>query len=240
MEKLLYAFWRGAPSAAELTRRFLSELAPALRARGAERLQLNVADFSDLSGALVNFTLHSTRPPPDGIVSFWLSSAYHRAPAEQLLASWCARFAGYAVAESTILANVRHPPTPGERTAGFSQVTFLQVPPRLTSEAWRRVWFEEHTPVGLETQANFFYIHNVVTTVLSADAPPFRGIVEEGFALEALRDSQAFYNARGDEARHQQHLARMMASCAKFIDFDRIDVIATSEYRLHGGHEPAL
>ena len=31
----------------------------------------------------------------------------------------------------------------------------------------------------------------------------------------------------------------MMQSCAKFIDFDRIDVIATSEYRLHDAPEPA-
>jgi len=30
-----------------------------------------------------------------------------------------------------------------------------------------------------------------------------------------------------------------MQSCAKFIDFDRIDVIATSQYRLHDAPEPA-
>ena len=75
---------------------------------------------------------------------------------------------------------------------------------------------------------------------LTAGAPPFRGIVEECFPPEALRDSQAFYNAPGDEPRHQRHLKLMMDSCAKFIDFDRIDVIATSEYRLHDGREPAL
>ena len=32
----------------------------------------------------------------------------------------------------------------------------------------------------------------------------------------------------------------MMDSCAKFIDFDRIDVIATSEYPLHSHDEPGL
>jgi hypothetical protein len=240
MEKLLYAFWRGTASADNLRQRFLRELAPALSELGAERLQLNIADFADLSGALVNFTLHNTRPVPDGIVSFWLSSAFRREPAETLLAGSFERIAGYEVAESTILANVRHPPRPGERTYGFSQVTFLQVPPRLTYEAWRHVWFHEHTPVGIATQANFLYVHNVVVMPLTENAPPFRGIVEECFPPEALRDSQAFYDALGDEPRHQRHQKLMMDSCAKFIDFDRIDVIATSEYRLSSAREPAL
>ncbi len=240
MEKLLYAFWRDGEQCAALTERFRGTVAPQLGALGAERVQFNIADFGDLSGALVNFTLHSTQPPPDGIVTFWLTSAHRRAPAEQLLRQCFARCSGFAVAESTVLPNVLHPPKPGERTYGFSQVTFLQVPPRLTYEQWRRIWFQEHTPVGIETQANFLYVHNVVTLPLAPDAPPWRGIVEECFAPEALRSSEAFYNAVGDKARHDAHQARMMASCARFIDFDRIDVIATSEYRLHDGVEPAL
>jgi len=240
MEKLLYAFWRGERPADELRRRFIGEIKPRLAALGAERLQLNVADFPDLTGTLVNFTLRSTKPPPDGIVSFWVTSAYRRAPLERLLAETFARIAGYEVAESTILPNVRHPPREGERTYGFSQVTFLQVPPWLTFDAWRKVWFEEHTPVGIATQANFRYVQNIVVMPLSADAPPYRAIVEECFPPEALRDSQAFYNALGDEPRHQRHLKLMMESCAKFIDFDRIDVIATSEYRLHSEREPGL
>jgi hypothetical protein len=240
MEKLVYVFWRGPQSTASLSERFRHESAAQLQALGAERLQLNIADFADLSGALINFSLQNTKPAPDGIVSFWLSSAFRRAPVERVLTETFARIAGYEVAESTILPNVLHRPRAGERTYGFSQVTFLQIPPRLTYEAWRRVWFEEHTPVGIDTQANFLYVHNVVVMPLTEGAPPFRGIVEECFPPEALRDSQAFYNAVGDEARHQRHQQRMMESCAKFIDFDRIDVIATSEYRLHEGHEPAL
>jgi EthD domain len=239
MEKLVYVFWRGPESTAAVSERFRGEVAGRMQALGAERLQFNIADFADLSGALVNFSLHNTRPAPDGIVSFWLTSAFRRAPLESLLAEGFARIAGYEVAESTILPNLLHPPREGERTYGFSQVTFLQVPPRLTYENWRRVWFEEHTPVGIDTQANFLYVHNVAVMPLTEGAPPFRGIVEECFPPEALRDSQAFYNAVGDEARHQRHQQRMMQSCAKFIDFDRIDVIATSEYRLQVGHEPA-
>ena len=138
MEKLLYAFWRGTEGADTLRQRFLRDVAPRIRALGAERVQLNVADFPDLTGTLVNFTLHNTKPVPDGLVSFWLTSAYRREPVEKLLAGSFERIAGYEVAESTILPNVRHPPRAGERTYGFSQVTFLQVPPRLTYEAWRQ------------------------------------------------------------------------------------------------------
>jgi hypothetical protein len=240
MEKLLYAFWRGRQSAEVLRQQFLTQLAPRIGELGAARVQLNVADFPDLTGTLVNFSLHNTKPVPDGIVSFWLTSAYRREPVEKLLAQSFDRIAGYAVAESTILPNVRHPPRVGERTYGFSQVTFLQIPPRLTYEAWRRVWFQEHTPVGIATQANFLYVHNVVVMPLTEAAPPFRGIVEECFPPEAMRDSQAFYDALGDEPRHQRHQKLMMESCAKFIDFDRIDVIATSEYRLYAPQDPAL
>src|SRR5271170_1364843 len=128
MEKLLYVFWRGAESADELRRRFIGDLKPRIRALGAQRLQLNIADFTDLSGTLVNFSLQNTKPAPDGIVSFWLTSAFRREPVERLLAETFARIAGFEVAESTILPNVRHRPRENERTYGFSQVTFLQVP----------------------------------------------------------------------------------------------------------------
>jgi EthD domain len=240
MEKLLYAFWRDNEDPQQLRHRFIAEVKPHLTALGAARLQFNIADFADLSGALVNFSLHSTRPPPDGIVSCWLTSAWRREPVETLLRKTFARIAGYEVSESTILPNERHPAREDQRTYGFSQVTFLQVPPRLSFDVWRKVWFEEHTPVGIATQANFRYVQNIVVMPLTPAAPPWRAIVEEGFPPEALRDSQAFYAAVGDEVKHQRHLQLMMESCAKFIDFDRIDVIATSEYPLHQDPEPAL
>jgi hypothetical protein len=192
VEKLLYVYWRSEESAEALRRRFIAEVKPRLVAAGAERLQININDFTDLSGTIDNFKLQSTTPKPDGIVSFWLSSAYRRAPLEALLAPHFARIAGYVVAESTILPNLEHPPREDERTEGFSQVTMLQVPPRLGFDEWRRVWFTQHTPVGIETQANF-----------------------------------------GDETKFRKHAALMMESCARFIDFDRIDVLPTSEYMLH-------
>lgn len=241
MEKLIYVFWRGDEDPVRLRERFVSEVEPKLLALGVERLQLNVADLGDLSDAVEHLRLSSgDATKPDGFVSFWLSSAWRREPAERLIAGAFARIAGYSVVESTVLPNVAHPPRAGERTYGFSQVTFLQVPPRLTYEEWRNIWANDHTRIGVETQANFRYVQNVVVQALTPDAPPWRGIVEESFPPEALRDLHVFYDAVGDEARLQRHLEQMMASCARFIDFDRVDVIATSEYVRQPQPEPRL
>lgn len=240
MEKLIYAFWRGDEPAATLRQRFMKDLQPQLRALGVERLQLSVADL-DLTGAVEHMQRRTgANPKPDGIVSFWLTSAYRRAPAEKLLAEAFARIAGYVVAESTILPNVEHPSPAGERTWGFSQVSFLKVSARLGFDEWRRIWFEQHTRVGIETQANFRYIQNVVVMPLTAGAPAWRGIVEEAFPVEGMRDLHVFYDAVGDEAKFRRNLDLMMQSCARFLDPDAVDVIATSEYLLHSQPEPKL
>lgn len=239
MEKLIYAFWRGDVQAVALRERFLGETAPRLQSLGAGRVQFNIGDFPDMTGTLDNFRIASMQPRPDGIVSFWLTSAWRREPLDRVLRETFARIAGYAVAESTILRNVEHPVPAGERTPGFSQVTFLQVPPRLAATEWRRIWSEEHTSVAIDTQANFRYVQNVVTLPLAADCPPFSGIVEECFPMEAMRDPQVFFDAPDDPAEFQRRAQLMQQSCVKFIDFDRLDVIATSEYLLHPDDEPA-
>ncbi len=240
MEKLIYAFWGDGASTETVRQRFVQDVRPLLTELGVERLQLNLTDL-DLTGAVEHMQRRTgANPKPAGIVSFWLTSAYRRAPAEKLLEQNLGRLAGYVVAESTILSNVEHPPKAGERTWGFSQVSFLKVAARLSFEEWRRIWFEKHTQVGIETQANFRYIQNVVVMPLTADAPAWRGIVEEGFPVEAMRDLRVFYDAVGDEAKFQRNLGLMMESCARFLDADAVDVIATSEYLLHANPEPKL
>lgn len=240
MEKLIYAFWGGGEPAEALRQRFMSELRPRFTELGVERLQMNVAD-RDLTGAVEHMQRRTgANPKPDGIVSFWLTSAYRRAPAEALLAKGFQRIAGYVVAESTILPNVEHPPKVGERTWGFTQVTFLKVSARLSFDEWRKIWFERHTKVGIETQANFRYVQNVVVQPLTAGAPEWRGIVEEGFPAEAIRDLRVFYDAVGNEAKFKSNLDLMMESCGRFLDPDGVDVIATSEHILHSLPEPKL
>jgi hypothetical protein len=240
MQKLLYAYWSGSQRPDATRQRFLTEIAPRLRELGVERLQFNATDLGDLSGALEHLKLSTMSPKPDGIVSFWLSSTWRREPAERLLAETFTRIAGFAVAESTVLQNDVHRPDASGRTYGFSQVSFLHVPPRLSPDEWRDRWLNRHSRIAVETQSNFRYVQNFVAYPLTPDAPPWKGIVEESFPPEALRNLRVFYDAENDEEKFQHNFQAMMQSCAAFIDADGIDVLATSEYQLHSEPEPRL
>jgi hypothetical protein len=57
-------------------------------------------------------------------------------------------------------------------------------------------------------------------------------IVEENFPAEAMTDREVFYNAVGNPALKAANEKRMIDSCVRFIEFDRIDCIPTSEYVL--------
>ena len=60
-------------------------------------------------------------------------------------------------------------------------------------------------------------------------APPFDAIIEENFPLEAMTSQHAFYGVETD-AQLQANQQAMIDSCVRFIDFDKIDVVPTSEY----------
>jgi hypothetical protein len=58
-------------------------------------------------------------------------------------------------------------------------------------------------------------------------------VVEENFPLEAMTSEYAFYGvAAGDDTSLAKRRDALMASCARFIDFDRIDVVPMTEYLL--------
>ncbi len=239
MEKLVYVFWRRAgQDPQQLRQTLLSQARAQLESLGIVRLQVNIADLAEREAGLQR--MGRTNPLPDGLVSFWLTSAYRRAPAEKVLAGMFERIAGYSVVESTILTNRAHPPVAGERTWGYSQVALLHVPAHMSFEEWRRVWLTHHTPVAIETQTNFRYVQNVVLQSLTDGAPPWRGIVEEAFPLEAMQNPHLYFDAVGDDAKLQRNLSRMMESVHRFLDADGTDLIRTSEYLLHASTEPGL
>ena len=58
-------------------------------------------------------------------------------------------------------------------------------------------------------------------------------MIEENFPPEAMASNHAFYAVEeGDDEGLAAHSQAMIESCARFIDFDRIDVIPMSEYLL--------
>lgn len=230
MEKVVYLLWRDLrTSRAEFGERLRVETAAQLAELGVPGLQLNIADEA-VSAAAPGVC--AVRPQMDAMVSVWLQTAHpdRRRPVDERIGRAAARFAAYLVTESQPIVNTRYSALPGERTAGFAQVALLQRPPRLSHEHWLDIWLGSHTQIAIDTQDTFLYVQNVVTRVLTFDAPRYDAIVEEGFPPAAFGNQHAFYGAAGDEEKFRRHRATMRDSSKRFIDLDRLDVLQTSQY----------
>lgn len=231
MEKLMYSVWKpDALSETEFRDDLLQNLAPQLLASGVLGLRISVVD--DAVAPAAAYRIEATQPPISGLISMWLHSSVYRHTQEALIAPHVARFCAYLVTESQALVNERYPVRDGERTHGMNQVVFLQRPARLSEAQWLDIWLGSHTSIAIETQSTFAYRQNVVARVLSPGAPHWDAIVEENFPQPAINNRLAFYDAGDDKALYREREARMIESCARFIDFDAIDCIPTSEYCL--------
>lgn len=230
MEKIIVALWAGAEPREAFNARLRIGLATALKAAGASSIRLNLRDGPVTPADALTQCWQA--PQQDAVVQFWLPSANarFRKSIDATLAAHCARFAAWLVAESTIIANLAHPPAPGERTAGWSQASFIAFRPDLSHGQAVAVWHNHHTGVAVETQANFEYVQNLIVRPLTEGAPAYDAFVEECFPAEAMTDPQAFFDAAGDTAKFDANLARMIDSCGRFIDFSRIDIIPTSQF----------
>jgi len=230
MEKLVYALWKGPENYATFNGHLLGRMRQKLASLGAERLQVNVVDDAVAPGA--GLRQENLRPGPAAVVMFWVNSSHIRKSFEKAMEEEAPRIAGYAVTESTVIP-ITETHADGQRTRGFSQMSMIQRPPRVTPEYYWDTWLNSHTKVGVETQSNFYYCQNIVNRVLTAGAPLFASIVEECFPLEAMTDPKAFYDAKS-QAEFDERLDTMMTSCGRFIDMDKIDVLITSEFRFGG------
>ena len=230
MEKVIYALWKdSAEDGARFTARLLGDIASRLDGQ-AHAVRINVQDDNVATGTSPRMT--STRPQMDAVVQLWLPSANdpERAAVDAIIADAAPRHAAWLASESTIIANTMHPPAPGARTEGFSQIVFLGLPPRLSWDAWRDAWQRQHSAVAVDTQSNFEYVQNLIVRPLSYGAPAYVAMVEECFPAAALTDEAVYFDAAGDAARLAENQRLMMESCARFIDFDRIDCIPTSQF----------
>jgi hypothetical protein len=231
MEKLIYALWRDDVRDPDAFREALVErLGPALTGvAGVHGVRVAAAD-SDVADAAARRMI-SHPPAPDAALSLWVDHAGAAAAWEPLIADQVKRMSAYLVAEAEPLVSQRaHPSQPGERVYGMCHVVFLRKPEAQSKEEWFAVWKDSHTQVAIDTQSTFGYRQNVVVRAMGEDVLPFDAIVEEHFPPEAMASDHAFYATGGDEALLQARTATMMESCARFIDFEHIDVIPMSEY----------
>jgi len=221
MEKLVYVlFAPAAPDPAPLARE-LADL-------GARRIAVNVCD--EHVAAKLGSRMTRLDPTLAAVVSFWLDTVLDRGPLEAALARVTPRLAGYSVLESVALANTTRVASLGQRTPGINMIACIAPKPGQSHEAWLDHWLEEHRRVALETQATYAYVRNVVVRALTPGAPPWKGIVEEGFAAEAVGNPMAWYKADGSKEKLQANLSRMIASCQAFLELDRVESHPMSEY----------
>ncbi|RLC92443.1 MAG: hypothetical protein DRI39_08310 [Chloroflexi bacterium] len=231
MEKMIYLVWKHeADSPAGFRQKLLGEVSEKLMGLGVHRLRISVVD-DDVAPA-DPLRIVNSRPPISGLVSMWVDTAIDRKPLEETLENAVARVAGYLVTESEPIVNTRHLVPDGQRTPGMCQVALLQRPPRLAREQWLEIWLGSHTQVAVGLQSTFGYRQNVVVRTLTYAAPPYDAIVEENFPEAAMTDPNVFFDSVGDEARTRERQKQMYQSCARFIDFDKIDVMPTSEYNM--------
>lgn len=236
MEKLVYFLWNDKKQPEDFNAALLGPARIALAALGLDRLKINVID-DPVAPAKAMFPA-SPEPMPEAMVSFWINSAHCRAPYERVLRGFCARYTGYAAAESTVLP-LRDAMPDGERWTGFAQVALLNARPDLTRERFLDIWLNSHSQIGVETQDTKFYIQNIVIRTLTADSPALSAIVEEGFPLAAMTDPLIYWKADGSPERQAAHYKREMDSCERFLDMSATRVMITSEYRFGGWRDPS-
>ena len=172
-------------------------------------------------------------------VSLWLDSLDQRAPCEDIIRAAGFRLAGFLVDEViyTEYGGNRHSGPrdwpDGQRSPGLVAVTLMERPKRLSREEWIKRWHGEHSPMSEAMQPRCRYIRNVVVKAVTPDAPPYEGIVEEGWpSVKQATDPFLFYGAGRNPLKLAWNILVMAKSVICFLDLTRIRTTYTSEYIL--------
>lgn len=230
MEKLVYVLWRPLRSTADDFSRVLRAAATRWPGLGASRISINTVDHfvePALSARLTHLD-----PPPSAVACFWMDACDDRGPIEKELKEIADRLAGYLVVESVPLVNTTHTAGLGERTPGTNMIALIERPERIPYDRWIEHWHGHHKRVALETQCTYAYVRNVVVRPLTPGAPPWAGIVEEGFPSEAVTNPMIWYRAEGSEETLQRNMGRMIESVQAFLEIERVESHPMSEYRI--------
>lgn len=238
MQKLIYVL----PLPADTDRaRFvpaLMRLGERLAALGPTGLRLNVQDAGvDHGDAVAHHPAlgrSSAYGPFEAMIQLWLEdvSAPARAPYETLIADVAPVRHGYLVEERLLVHDLRQSAKAGERNDGFSQMAMLQIPETLDYGTWLQRWQERHTWVALSIHPHLEYIQNRVLEAVTADAPPIAGFGEEAFPIQGLHDERPLFRGGENDETFKALYQVMYEDAARFIDFERLDMLVTSQFDL--------
>lgn len=229
MEKLVYLLWKHeSDSDEDFREKLLGNTSRQIIAAGAHHLRVSVVDGEVAPAAALRTVC--TKPAITGLVSIWTDTATRRKPYEKAIEESVARMSGYLVTECVPLVNTTQVVPDGQRTPGWCQVVVFTRPPRLSYDQWLEFWLGGHTKVALETQPIFGYRRNVVARRLTYAAPAYDAVVEENFPSGAMNDPAVFFDSVGDPAKQKRNAQAQYEDSAKFIDFDKFDRLAMSEY----------
>jgi hypothetical protein len=229
MEKIVFKLWRSDSDSLEKFKKSLLVDLPKTLESLISELQINIVD-EDVNEAAALAQINYSQNP-DAIVFTKVASQYYSENIISILQSFATKVEGFIVSESIILQDDSKDHQ-GKRSEGFSQVVFLEKPLEMTEFDWFDHWTHHHTKIAIETQSNFTYIQNTVVRPLQKDSPNFIAVIEECFPSEAMSNPSIFYNAENDSELLLKNTELMMDSCSRFIDFQKIEVIPTSRYRM--------
>lgn len=226
MEKLVYLLHKREADSIESVRgQLLEEICPRLIEHGARGLSLNIADLGDQ--AKQSPLILGEGRTLSACVSLWLDSLDRRGPVETLLGGLGGRLWGYLVTESVPLEYPDRNWPDGKKSPGATLVTAFPKPERLSDEAFFEHWHGSHTPLSLEIHPFWRYVRNAVARRVTAEGPPYRGIVEE-----RVRDIQDLIDITRLFRGKVENMERGLEDVNRFIDQADISCSLMSEYIL--------
>lgn len=220
----IYVLWRAADEpVASFQEMIFDDIVPVIRNR-VRKLTVMISEPD-----IKSITL-STVPREDGATIAAIISVMtgNRKTAEALIDIFKPKihfFAGYEVLRA-IPVNYEKDWPDGDASPGIKQMTLLQKRKDLAYEEFKDYWFCSHTPLALDINPIWRYERNEVVKAMTADAPPYNGIVGLHFQSdEDLTDLNRFFGGN-----FLVNSLRIGVDVYNFIDMKSIEVIAMTEY----------
>ena len=124
---------------------------------------------------------------------------------------------------------IAHPLNEPSTFSGTLQLCCFERAEGLSDEQLKRIWFNEHAPVAVETQNNVGYRQNLV---LNSSHSALDGIVEELFPIEAADSFTDFFADGDNPEKMMNHIQRLTESSERVLDLEKSSVIHMTEQRL--------